>query len=213
MFRFPRQACDSNFFLPKYCIDDTRLTNIGIANQSNFNFFFLELFRIELHQLDQLSNSKHLRRVDILVNVVILIRFESSFWMIIVIDFVLFDLLKSWEEYMIDTHLDQVLVPHCYLLRTDKITLVYQKQGLLILVYLLHIIDQIFASEEQRVSSINYLNNHIRPVNYSPQLLPYLNVFFVGCDLYLGVFLLDLSQSSSPVQIGFSLLLLKLLFG
>jgi hypothetical protein len=100
---------------------------------------------------------------------------------------------------MVDFLFNEVLVPHSHFLWGDKVTFVNEEQRSLFRVHFLHIVYEILASEEQRITTINDLDDQICSVNYSPELFPDLEIFLIGCDLNLRILLLNLSKRSSPI--------------
>lgn len=144
------------------------------------------------------------------MDIVIFLWLQSGLRVVVIISLIGLDLLHGWEEYVVDSVFDKVLVPHFSFLLTDQIALIDQKKWPFLLVYFFHIFLQVFTSKEERVSAIHNLNDHVGSVNDSPKLFPDFDVLFVGGDLYFGIFLFDKSQCSSPVEVRLSFFLFEL---
>jgi hypothetical protein len=172
-----RHARNPYLFFAEDSIDHARLSDVRVADKSDFYSLFPTVLLEELHKL---LGREHCTRV-----------FVDR-----LLAFLMFPLLGC-EEAVVDPLLEKVLVPFVSALLRHEIAFVDdQKEPAL--PDLLCVLEEILTKEEERVPAVDDLHEDLAPFDNPPELSPDLKVLFVWSDGEILLSLLDFSQSPPP---------------
>jgi hypothetical protein len=128
----------------------------------------------------------------------------------------LIDLLllkERTEEDVVDVVLFEVGAPVLAEFLSEVVGLVDEQEELLDALALVHLLDvllQVLRVEEVWVACVHDLQEHVRPLNHSPQLSPHLDVLLEGRDREGHVVLLYHSYIPTPLEERYVLIRLDL---